>query len=167
MGINFRFARRLILLLLFAGVAWVIVVIAANLILWRRHDAINAERLKTLQAESILRCRVDKITPWHEKEEISADLAGTTHGIGFGGRALTSVTRMFSLNDADPANVISAFATCAESSGWTLAKQPYVALSGTKAFPKGWTAYLRIYLESHPPFAGQPIVQVSLSADPI
>jgi hypothetical protein len=170
MGINptGRVTPGLAILLVLGGVAsCTVAVVAAVIIGWRHSDKLNEQRLKLLQADGVLHCPVAKITPWQEKEEINADLAGTTHGIGFGGRSLTSVTRLFSLNDADPPNVINAFTVCAQSSGWTLAKRPYAALTGTKSFPGGWKAYLNIYIENHPPFANQPIVQVDLKADPI
>ena len=163
-----RITPRLVVSLLLAGIAtYIILVVVVNIFVWHRNDILNAQRLKVLQADDVLRCRVAKISPWHEKEEINADLAGTTRGIGFGGRAQTSVTRLFSLNDADPANVINTFGVCAQSSGWMLAQRPYIALSGTKSFPSGWKAYLSIYIENHPPLANQPIVQVDLKADSI
>jgi len=170
MGPFLRSKRKfvLIILLVLAGVvSYIIVVVAANIIVWHHSDSLNAERLKILQADGVLQCRVAKISPWHEQEERNADMAGTTHGIGFGGRAPTSVTRFFSLNDADPANVIDTLTICAQSSGWMLAKRPYIALSGTKSFPGGWKAFLNIYIENHPPFAREPFVQVDLRADPI
>jgi hypothetical protein len=163
-----RITPRLVISLALAGiVSYIILVVAVNMIVWHRHDILNAQRLKFLQADSLLRCPVTKISPWHEKEEMIADLAGTTHGIGFRGRSLTSVTRMFSLKGADQEDVIKSFAVCAQSSGWMLIKRPNVALSGTKSFPAGWTANLDIYILSHPPFTDQPIVQVQLSTDPI
>jgi len=111
---------RLIIGLVLAVALCLIVFVAANLIVWRHHDSVNARRLKSLQADAILRCDVAKITRWNEKEEMNADLAGSTHGIGFGGRTLTSVTRVFRLNDAEPASAIDAFTACAQSSGWVL-----------------------------------------------
>jgi len=170
MGIKLfkRATARLIILIVLAGVAtYIMMVVSANIIVWHRNDNLNAKRLKLLQADGILQCRVAKISPWHEKEERNADMVGSTRGIGFGGRTLTSVTRVFSLNGADPANVISAFTVCAQSNGWMLAKQPYIALSGTKSFPDGWTASLSLYIGSHTPFANQPIIQVNLTTDPI
>jgi hypothetical protein len=170
MGINLngRVTPGLVIPLVLGAVgSCIIVVVAAIMIGWHHSDDLNAQRLKILQADGVLHCRAAKISPWHEKEEANADLAGTTHGIGFGGRTLTSVTRLFSLNDADPANAINTFTVCAQSSGWMLAKRPYVALSGIKSFPGGWKAYLSIYIEDHTPSANQPIVQVDLKADPI
>jgi len=159
---------RLMILLLLAGVAsCIVIVVAATLIAWRHNDTLNAQRLRVLQADGIFHCRVGTISPWREKEEMNADIAGTTHGIGFGGRTQTSVTRLFLLNGADSANVINAFTGCAQTGGWTLAKRPYIALSGAKSFPDGWRAYLNIYLESRTSFASQPILQVSLTTDPI
>jgi hypothetical protein len=163
-----RVTPRLIILLVLAGVvSFIVMVVAVNIIVWHRNDVVNAQRLKILQADSILRCRIPTISPWHEKEEMNADTAGSRHGIGFGGRTLTSVDRVFSLNGADPADVLDSFTACAQTSGWMLDKQPYIALSGTKSFPDGWRAHLRIFIASHPPFTSQPILQVILDTDPI
>ena len=159
--------RLIIFLILIGAGSLIITVVAATLIVLQHIDDLNAQRLKLLQADGILHCRVAKISPWHETEEINADIAGTTHGTGFGGRTLTSVTRLFSLNGADPTNVLSAFKVCAQTSGWMLAKRPSAALSGTKSFRDGWTANLNIYMESHTPFANQPIIQITLSTDPL
>jgi len=159
---------RLIILLVLAGVvSYIVMVVAANMILWHHNDVLNAQRLKILQADSILRCRIPTISPWHEKEEMNADTVGTTHGIGFGGRAQTSINRFFSFNGTDPADVLNSFTACAQTSGWMLDKQPYIALSGTKLFPDGWRAYMRIFVLSHPPFTNQPILQVNLFTAPI
>ena len=155
-------------LLLFAGVAsYVVIVIVSSILVSWRHDEINARRLKILQSDSILNCNVKKITPWREQEERNADAAGSTQGIGFGGRSDTSVTRLFSLNGSNPPDVIDAFRNCAQSSGWTLLKLPNSGLNAKKSFPDGWTAVLMINISSHSPFAAQPIVQVSLTAAPI
>ena len=163
-----RITPRLVVSLLLAGIAtYIILVVVVNIFVWHRNDILNAQRLKLLQADSLLRCPVIKISPWHEKEEMIADMVGTTHGIGFGGRSPTSVTRMFSLNGADSEDVIQSFAVCAQSSGWILTKRPNLALSGTKSFPAGWTANLRIHVLNNPPFTNQPVVQVQLSTDPI
>ena len=159
---------RLIVLSVLAGVGlYIIVAVVVTIIVWRHNDHLNAHRLKILQAESVLHCRVAQISPWHEQEEINADMVGTTHGIFFGGRAPTSLTRVFTLNGADPADVVNAFAACAQSSGWMLAKPSYAALSGTKSFSEGWTAQLNIYLGSHAPFITQPFVQINLSTPPV
>lgn len=163
-----RVTPRLIILLVLAGVvSYIVMVVAVNMIVWHRKDVLNAQRLKILQADSILRCRIPTISPWHEKEEMNADTVGTRQGIGFGGRAQTSVNRFFSLNGADPVDVLNSFTACAQTSGWMLVKQPYIALSGTKSFPDGWRAYMRIYTASHTPFTNQPILQVILDTDPI
>jgi hypothetical protein len=162
-----RGIQRLVLFSFLGAASYIIIVVAANIIVSLHHDDDNARRLKILQSDAVFSCNVSRITPWHEREERNADAAGTTHGIGFGGRSLTSVTRLFSLNGTDPPNVIDALRVCAQSSGWTLVKQPGAALNGTKSFPDGWTAYLKIYIGSHTAFADQPIVQVSLTADPI
>jgi hypothetical protein len=162
-----RGARRLLLVVL-AGIAtFTIIIVAANIVAWSHADSVNAERLKVLETDGILRCHADSVSPWHEEEEINADLAGTTHGIGFGGQTPTSVDRFFSLNSANAANAMGAFAVCAQSSGWALIKQPGAALSGTKSFPGGWTAYLRIYVLEHSPIADQPLIQVDLITKPI
>ena len=163
MGVNLqkRVPVRKIVLLILAGLGVVIIAVAASTIMAYLHeDRVNAQRLKVLQADAILRCRVRRIAPWHEKQEMNADRAGSTHGIGFGGLSLTSVTRMFTLNGADPPTVIDTFRACAQSSGWALARHPYAALSGTKTFPGGWKARLNIYIMRHAPFAGEPLVQV-------
>jgi hypothetical protein len=164
-----RVTPRFIILLVLAGVvSYIVLVVAANLIVWHHNDVLNAQRLKILQADSILRCRIPTISPWHEQEEMNADTIGTTHGIGFGGRTQTSVNRLFSLNGTDPAEVVKSFTACAQTSGWMLVKQPYIALSGTKSFPNGWRAYMRIiYIPSHTLFTNQPILQVILDADTI
>ncbi len=146
---------------------FVLLVILANILVSCRHDEINARHLKILQSDSILNCNVKKITPWREQEEREADAAGSTQGIGFGGRSETSVTRLFSLNGSNPPDVIDAFRNCAQSSGWTLLQLPNAGLNAKKSFPDGWTALLRIYISSHSSLAAQPIVQVSLTADPI
>ena len=164
-----RVTPHLIILLVLAGVvSSILMVVAANIIVWHHNDVLNAQRLKILQADSILRCRIPTISPWHEKEEMNADTVGTRHGIGFGGRTQTSVNRLFSLNGTDPADVLNSFTTCAQASGWMLDKQPQIALRGTKSFPNGWRANMRIiYIPSHPLFTNQPILQVILDTDPI
>lgn len=170
MGTNLqkRIPVRKIFLLILAGFGAVILAVAASAFLSYRHEnRVNAQRLKILQADAILRCRVPGIGLWHEQEEISADRVGSTHGIGFGGLTLTSVTRMFTLGNADPAAVKDRFRACAQSDGWVLSQHPYAALSGTKLFPGGWKARLNIYIVRHAPFADVPLVQVDLSTDPI
>jgi hypothetical protein len=159
--------RRLVLFSFLGAAAYIIIVVAVNIIVSLHHDDVNARRLKILQSDTVLSCNVSRITPWHEREERNADAAGTSSGIGFGGRSPTSVTRLFSLNGADPPNVIDALRVCAQSSGWTLVKQPGVALNGTKSFPDGGAAYLKIYIGSQIPLADQPIVMVTLTAEPI
>jgi hypothetical protein len=159
---------RLIILLVLGGFAsYIGVMVAITMIPWHHSDKVNAQRLRMLQNDGVLRCDVAEISPWHEKDERHADTAGSTHGIGFGGRTLTSVTRMFSLNGADPSNVIGAFAGCAQSNGWRLVKQPYVPLRGIKSFADGWTADLNVYVIKDAPFTKEPLIQINLSADPI
>jgi hypothetical protein len=173
-------ALRLAIWLVVAGAALVIVFVAATVIVWWHEDPRNAQRLKILQADPILRCDVSgtKVTPWHEQEQRNADRAGTTKGIGWGGRAETSVTRLYSLSDADAASVVDAFAACAQASGWTVAKPPAWAsrmdarrlplrLSATKSFPDGCTARLSVYVVERYPSSGQPMVLLDLRADPI
>jgi hypothetical protein len=161
----FRFIGRAILLLLGGAAVYVIAVIVVNLVAWRQDDKINERRLRILQADSILRCAVTNIRPFREQEEMDADIAGTTHGIGWGGRAPTTVTRMFTLNGGDPADVISAYTLCAQSSGWMLEKQRAIPLSARRSFTDGWNAYLNIYFLNRTPFTDQPVIQISLTAD--
>jgi len=162
-----RITRRLIIAVVLGGPAlYVVTVVAVNLIVWRYHDNLNVQRLRVLQADRIWQCEVATISPWQEQEERSADTAGSTHSVAFGSYP-TTVTRMFRLNDADPSSVIQTFTECAQSSGWALTTRPGAALSGSKSFPGGWTAYLSIYIEHHPFPVGPPIVRVSLLTGPI
>ena len=166
----FKWGARRLLLLVLAGIATLtiitIIIVAAILVAWWHADSINAERLKVLETDGILRCHADNVSPWRE-EERNVDVAGTTHGIGWGGRAPTSVGRFFSLNGASAANALSAFTVCAQSSGWVLTKLPGVDLIGTKSFPGGWTALLRVFLVKHSPITDQPLIQLSLTTDPV
>jgi hypothetical protein len=164
---TFKWGARRLLLLVLAGIATLtIIIVAAPLVAWWHADSVNAERLKVLETDGILRCHADNVSPWRE-EERNVDVAGTTHGIGWGGRASTSVGRYFSLNDASAANALSAFTVCAQSSGWVLTKLPGVDLIGTKSFPGGWTALLRIFLVKQTPITDQPLIEVLLTTEPV
>jgi hypothetical protein len=143
-----------------------VTVVVVNIIVWWYHDNLDVQRLRVLQADEIWQCEVATISPWQEQEERSADTAGSTHSVGFGSYP-TTVTRLFRLNGADPASVIQTFTECARSTGWALTTRPGVALSGSKSFPGGWTAYLSIYIEHHPFPVGPPIIQVRLLTEPI
>lgn len=162
-------AMKKAIVLVLGGVAlYIIIVVVANLhlIAWWHSDQVNAQRLKVLQADGILHCSVPNIEAWREREEARADMPGTTHGIGFGGRSPTVVHRMYRFQSADPNPVMDAFAACARSSGWTLSKQPHQTWTGTKSFADGWTANLIIYVATIPP-DNQPTVQIDLRAAPI
>jgi hypothetical protein len=161
-----KFARRLVRLLVLAGASYIVLLVADTLYVWRRQDNIAAQRLRILQSEPILHCNVAGIVPWRESEEINADTLGNTHGISFGGRTLTSLTRLFRLKGADRADVMKAFTACAESSDWVLGRQPSVGLNGVKLMSYRWAANLSISIESHTPISDQPIVQVTLSTVP-
>jgi hypothetical protein len=162
-----RITGRLIIAGVLGGAAlYFVTVVAVNLIVWWYHDNLDVQRLRVLQADGIWQCEVATISPWHEREERSADTAGSAHSVGFGSYP-TTVTRLFRLNGADPASVIQTFTECAQSRGWALTTRPGAALSGSKSFPGGWTAYLSIYIERRPSFVDQPIVQVSLLTEPI
>ena len=149
------------------AVAWVVVVLAVFIFSWHHSNHLNQQRLQTLQNDSILHCQVPQISAWHTED---VNVAGTTHGIGFGGTAPTSVTRDFNLNNANPISVISAFTACAQKDGWTLTqysdfKRPEPYLEATKVFPGGWMATLGITTELNPSFTGQSIIQLDLETD--
>ncbi len=159
---------RLLLLLVIAGAsAYLLLVVVITVTRWHHEDGVNAARLKILRADRLFQCDVPGLSPFREKEEINADTAGSTHGIGFGGRTLTSVTRMFALNGSNLESAIKTLKGCAEASGWKLTQRPYVALGGVKTFPGGWTADLNVYIISHESIFEQPIIQIKLTTDPI
>ena len=154
-------------IVLSAAVALAIVVFIVG---WLRSDAINTRRLHELQSDSLLRCHVAEITPWHAED---SNEAGTTHGIGFGGTAPTAVARDYYLNSADPPSVMSTLVECAQHSGWKVSilrganKQDIVSVTGVKTFQGGWQATLDMGVERHAPFASQPIVQIAIQTDAV
>jgi hypothetical protein len=71
MGLNIYTVITLhliILLGLTTAVLLAIIIALVNIIVWHRNDDLNAQRLKILQGDGKLHCRVAKISPWHEKE---------------------------------------------------------------------------------------------------
>jgi hypothetical protein len=125
--------------------------------LGQRGDA-NRERLNALKADSLLRCQVDNVKPLK-----SSDQVGTTHGIGFGGTGPTKVVRTFSLNGADPVDVMTTLADCARASGWQVTQgADDSTLIGSKIFPGGWTAGLLIAVGPSPYRAD---IDIQLSTD--
>ena len=167
---HFKAIGRIVLGLAVALMIVVLLVIALFIAGWLHSDATNTERLHELQSDSLLRCHVSQITPWHAED---SNEVGTTHGIGFGGTAPTAVARDFYLNSADPPSVMSTLLACAQQSGWKMSilpganQQDTVSATGVKTFPGGWQATLDMGVERHAPFASQPIVQIVIQTDAV
>lgn len=121
-------------------------------------------RMDALRQDPLLRCSVSGATPWQ-----ASDIAGTDHGIGFGGTLPTTVSRVYHLDAARADEVLDAFLACARDAGWRASRTPYRSrdtawVTGTKAFPGGWTGYLRVSAGTRV-WHDQPAVLVQLTTE--
>lgn len=135
---------------------------------WVGDNNRNADRLRALEADGILRCQVPGIVPLPSKD---VNTTGTSQGIGYGGTSPTLVTRDFYLGSASPASVTVELMNCAKASGWIVTMLPgsladsTTSFRGTKVFSGGWMAALNMGVMMHAPFANQPIVELSMETD--